>query len=802
MTGEVIYGTGNPVPSADAYDRHDNTRVFDGLLNGSDLSVIGRLGKVLKSWAGIQKQVTDYLIAQGYESIFLTYGAGVVVERQTQLVQRNGELYRVMNAADIPLTLTGTWATDAPKLQAVGDAALRQALADPEFGAGIVAFDPSVSYPEGSVGSQLKYAQGLMPSVEQFGIFPDGVTNWESSPAADWAGLKAAALTTGVRWPAGKSYNEYYACGINFDETWSGAKMHFEPGSILGGVFHLISGGTMVPYQISAASRTSNVVTITTTAPHGFVTGSKVQVRDTYQAYAPGVITMNTDSATVTVTGTNSFTYAQTGPDATATVSGSPLGTAQCNNAPLRDVFITGLLTTTDRLGTINCKDCYIESCWVLNDPVRHSAVPGQPCRGAHLYIGTDGLRVDNLVIDYAGGANTAAAFSLDGNGWNPSNCSFGRLYVKDSAYNGIYITGGGHYFGEIRIDGFAKEAPNGEILQDSNGLGQTNQFKSFWTNRCWNTRIDALFTNQRAQDGTRSNEFYHALIDQAGHPSYSAAERGISIGRWEARNVRRMGIAIGDAPVYDSVNLQCDIEQIQISTAGEGLTTGAYCLDILGASGQCVVNIGIVRLAGTGANFGVRNGSLSTGSIGGIHTINHNNRILYLAGAMKIGLIKQITASGGVPTGALVTIDGAGDFVNGASIDEIDLYSSVTKTAVVLEAINSARKWRVGILRSRGYRSAAGTVQITNPNQGFAIERFDLVGPDATGIAVIFISGTVTNALIGGRIQGFAKGLDKGGATFTASSNAAVAMTVASTVTTDLVAASFDKLGCIGVTL
>lgn len=59
------------------------------------------------------------------------YGAGVVVQRQTQLVLRAGELYRVASAADIPLTLTGTWATDAPKLQAVGDAALRAFLASP-----------------------------------------------------------------------------------------------------------------------------------------------------------------------------------------------------------------------------------------------------------------------------------------------------------------------------------------------------------------------------------------------------------------------------------------------------------------------------------------------------------------------------------------------------------------------------------------------------------------------------------------------------------------------------------------------
>ncbi|OOG85692.1 hypothetical protein B0E42_12880 [Pseudomonas sp. A25(2017)] len=73
-------------------------------------------------------EFNDFMNSIGFESIYLLYGAGIVVERQTQLVQRDGELYRVMNASDIPLTLTGTWATDAPKLEAMGDAVLRQDL--------------------------------------------------------------------------------------------------------------------------------------------------------------------------------------------------------------------------------------------------------------------------------------------------------------------------------------------------------------------------------------------------------------------------------------------------------------------------------------------------------------------------------------------------------------------------------------------------------------------------------------------------------------------------------------------------
>ncbi|WP_434695318.1 hypothetical protein J3P89_19205 [Pseudomonas sp. Z1-14] len=127
------YNTGNPVEpdgSSDPRDLYDNGGVLDKLLNGDELSWIGRLGKTLKTWAGMQDQVTQFLLDSGFESVHLIYGAGVVVERPTQLIERNGELYRVTDQADLPLTLSGTWTSDAPKLTATGNAALKQDLSN------------------------------------------------------------------------------------------------------------------------------------------------------------------------------------------------------------------------------------------------------------------------------------------------------------------------------------------------------------------------------------------------------------------------------------------------------------------------------------------------------------------------------------------------------------------------------------------------------------------------------------------------------------------------------------------------
>lgn len=174
------YNTGNPVGtdgSSSPFDLHDNSGNIDVWANDrSRLTWPDRLGVDRKTFFGMEQQVTDFLINMSYESVYLVYGAGVVVERQTQLVQRDGELYRVMNAADIPLTLTGTWATDAPKLQAVGDAALRQALAS-QIGAGMIGFDPDHAYLNGTVGYALLASLPAFVSARAYGAKGDGVTD-------------------------------------------------------------------------------------------------------------------------------------------------------------------------------------------------------------------------------------------------------------------------------------------------------------------------------------------------------------------------------------------------------------------------------------------------------------------------------------------------------------------------------------------------------------------------------------------------------------------------------------------------
>lgn len=127
----TTYNTGNPVPSADPRDRYDNSQAFDEAITGQELTFTDRLGVERKSWAGLEQQFADFMVSQGWEAVTVPYAAGAVVERPTQLVEREGELYRVALQSLLPLTLSGTWETDAPTLVAVGNQALRDLLASP-----------------------------------------------------------------------------------------------------------------------------------------------------------------------------------------------------------------------------------------------------------------------------------------------------------------------------------------------------------------------------------------------------------------------------------------------------------------------------------------------------------------------------------------------------------------------------------------------------------------------------------------------------------------------------------------------
>lgn len=127
----TTYNTGNPVPSTAPKDLYDNAETIDEWVNSPALEVLTRLGLPTESLAGLKQMVVDYLAAQGFEAIHLQYvdGQPLTVLRPTQLIDRGASVYRIRMPSTFPVTLSGTWATDAPRLTDVGDEALRQSLA-------------------------------------------------------------------------------------------------------------------------------------------------------------------------------------------------------------------------------------------------------------------------------------------------------------------------------------------------------------------------------------------------------------------------------------------------------------------------------------------------------------------------------------------------------------------------------------------------------------------------------------------------------------------------------------------------
>ncbi|VVN83740.1 pyocin knob domain-containing protein [Pseudomonas fluorescens] len=118
--------TGNAMPSKDPRDLYDNATNFDKFSNGSEKFYPDRFGVSRLSLAGYgmafdesqvarDVQFQAFLVAAGYVWIG-DYAAGITFTARNQYTQRSGSTYRVAPATVLPYTLTGTWATDQPKL--------------------------------------------------------------------------------------------------------------------------------------------------------------------------------------------------------------------------------------------------------------------------------------------------------------------------------------------------------------------------------------------------------------------------------------------------------------------------------------------------------------------------------------------------------------------------------------------------------------------------------------------------------------------------------------------------------------
>lgn len=227
------YRTNNPLGSMQPRDLFDNAQNVDNWVNGPEPFYEDRFGVMRRSFSGMnfefeaaqtgrqaafdQSQADKegrfqaFLVSSGYVSKG-DYAANVVLEERNEYVAVDAAttgtspgLYRPNASATLPLTLTGTWATDSANLVLLGDGVLRQELAA-DAGAGKVGFSPSETYPAGSVGEALKNATaGFVVNVLANGATGDGVTDDTAAIRACIATLKMAGGGT-LYFPKGRYY--------------------------------------------------------------------------------------------------------------------------------------------------------------------------------------------------------------------------------------------------------------------------------------------------------------------------------------------------------------------------------------------------------------------------------------------------------------------------------------------------------------------------------------------------------------------------------------------------------------------
>ena len=141
----TIHATFNPIGSTSPKDLIDNAQNLDYLILGPahsypDRRAVGRL-----SWAGIEasfaaaqldraNRFDAFIESSGYDVIGDYVSQPVTFTERNQLMLKDGELWKPKASVALPYVTTGVWASEAASFVSVGDAALRQELAQTNGG--------------------------------------------------------------------------------------------------------------------------------------------------------------------------------------------------------------------------------------------------------------------------------------------------------------------------------------------------------------------------------------------------------------------------------------------------------------------------------------------------------------------------------------------------------------------------------------------------------------------------------------------------------------------------------------------
>lgn len=366
---------------------------------------------------------------------------------------------------------------------------------------------------QGVVNPEYQYGD-----VRRYGIFPDGITNWQNTSNMNYVIANSINLGMEMYWCDG-----YYATQINIGR--SNVTMRFSENAEFGGLIHIVS-----PYSQSTAN-------------------------------------------------------------------------PRVGEHPIKNITIRGRLQTYSRYGQTDTENVFVEKIHLLSDDTKNIDI-GRIGGGAHIYWGNNNFWCDEIVADDADNTEHTldAAISIDGYGDNPKNFHIGKIHIKDSSVHGLYLTGTGHWIGEVTVDAFGYGEYYGSGLQDSNGLAQSQELCGVWLNRIGDSYIGKISVNQ-ALTGTRTNAKYSVRVDETGIASFAA----IKIGEISAYSVKdnNRGVMFGDVN-YDPPRCYADVGTVLVSASGNGDAT----YGMLTLSEKTAVHVSTLYTTGLGNRQALLNDS------------------------------------------------------------------------------------------------------------------------------------------------------------------------------------------------
>lgn len=672
---------------------------------------------------------------------------------------------------------------------------------------GPAVWDSAVAWDE-VVGETGVLDLAYMPGdARRYGITADGTTDWEGSYASRVAAWLASGLLAGVvaTLPAG-----VYNTSLNLSGTYSGIKMHFEPGAILRGIFHCVGTitspmvGCRFTGEISTYDRFGSI----------YLRDSYIEAIRILSDAALGVYGRARGVHLYSGTDNNRFDRIVID-DCSVTNGDAAFALDGAGAEPSRNSFGVVRIKDSDVHGVlINGRDNTVETLIVeawgagayTGSGAQHSSGSTETALLSGAWFGVcPGLTIGRLIVD-----QSTAPLVHHCQTTNTSTTIGTRTdnrFTRD-AMAGMTVSGTGiaasttvsAVVSDTRITLSQAATATGLDVSLTFGHACTTTNTST-TVACAGATLSKLRVGQTvagtgipaattvvsiASDyltmvisaaatatgastvtATRTNATYHARFDDSDiYPGTGANLSGtINVGSFRALNVQGRGIAISDA-VYPCLTCSVAVGEAHITPAWNTALTSGYAMLTVYAPTALVTKFmaGTIRFGETYGNpcFNTKASTdIAVDQIDNRRATGNASSItgyaVLIEGTGSIGSIDHYTTGASSSSVTPITVQATADVKIGRI--SCDVPSLTTITAILFQTTS---RLSVGPIYSNNFRGqpAVNLLTLTDSQIG----PINAVETGATGWGVRFNACTRTT-INGGKVTGFAVGYKSGGA-------------------------------------